>query len=234
VNAATKANGHLAETNGRGLSSSIEDYVTTIWRLSEDGGQATGLAIATALGVSQASVTGMCKRLDSLGLVSYEPYQAVELTEAGRAVALENVRHHRLIELFLHRALDMPWDEVHEEAEILEHHISERLEARIAAWLDNPQFDPHGDPIPQLDGSMPALDCTKLSAVEPNTKATVQRVTAGDPERLRYLAQLGVQPGRSIVVLQHAPFDGPVTLRNEEGEEHAIARELAEVIDVDA
>ena len=136
-------------------SVAVEDYVKCIWTLEEAGEDATGTAIAARMGVSAASVTGMGRRLVQLGLVDQEPYRPWRLTANGRLLALEVVRHHRLLELFLSRSLGMGWDRIHAEAEVLEHHISEELEELIAQSLGNPEFDPHGHPIPKRDGTMP-------------------------------------------------------------------------------
>nr|MDQ3321492.1 metal-dependent transcriptional regulator [Acidobacteriota bacterium] len=159
----------------------------------------------------------------------YEPYRGVELTEAGEQIALEIVRHHRLIELYLVKALGFSWDEVHDEAEVLEHFISEKLEARIAAYLDNPTHDPHGDPIPALDGTLPESSAQSLANLPEKAQARVVRVCDQDAERLRYIAELGLMPGACVRVIGRAPFDGPISVQVAEAI-HAVDRRLARMI----
>ena len=155
----------------------------------------------------------MLKTLADLQLIRYEPYRGVELAETGEQIALEIVRHHRLIELYLVEALGFSWDEVHEEAEVLEHFISEKLEARIAAYLDNPTHDPHGDPIPALDGTLPDSSARSLADVPEESEARIARVFEQAAERLRYIAKLGLVPGARVMVTASAPFDGPISVR---------------------
>ncbi len=205
----------------------IEDYAKAIYTLSQrsDGLVGTG-ELASRLGVTPATATAMLKRLDERGLATYEPYRGVTLTEAGERVALEVIRHHRLLEAYLAEALGMPWDRVHEEAEVLEHYISEDLEKLIAAKLGEPTHDPHGDPIPGPDlqppaprGSMPLAD------LEPGTAATFVRVSDSDPAMLRYLTELGIAPGETLRVVGRAPFGGPLMVEAG-GVEHALGDEL--------
>jgi DtxR family Mn-dependent transcriptional regulator len=209
---------------------SVEDYLKTIWRLERDGG-ATTSALASALGVAPGTVTGMLKRLVQLELVDYKPYRGASLTPAGERAALEVVRHHRLLELYLTEALGLGWDEVHAEAERLEHHLSDGLEARIDELLGHPRHDPHGDPIPTPELALDGGDSRPLTAMEPGARAAVKRVPDGDPALLRYLAELRLTPAREVVVVERAPFDGPVTLEID-GRRHAIAHDLAERIEV--
>jgi DtxR family Mn-dependent transcriptional regulator len=162
-------------------------------------------------------------------LVTHTPYQGVRLTTAGERIALEVVRHHRLLELYLVEALGYSWDEVHDEAERLEHHISEKLEARIAALLGHPEFDPHGDPIPSLAGELPPRDTTLLADLNVGSTAQVVRVCDQHAERLRYLAGLGLVPGNKLLVVAVAPFDGPVSVQID-GILHPIDRRLARMI----
>ncbi|MDL2345847.1 metal-dependent transcriptional regulator, partial [Deinococcus sp. MIMF12] len=164
----------------RPLSPSAEDYLKHLYVLGQ-GGKVNTQALADALGVVPASATGMLRKLNEQGLVAHAPYQGARLTAEGEQVALEVLRHHRLLELFLHRALGVPLDEVHEEAERLEHALSERLEARIAAWLGDPTHDPHGDPIPTVRGEVPARAERRLTQLAPEETATVARVPDGDP-----------------------------------------------------
>ena len=148
-------------------------------------------------------------------------------------MALEVIRHHRLLELFLHDTLGMAWDEIHDEAEVLEHHISERLEQRIAERLGDPEFDPHGDPIPALDGTLPEQKgAVTLTEIAPGDRATVVRVGVSDSDRLRYLDSLGIRPGEAIEVIAHAPFEGPITFVNTAGTKDVLAWELAAHVEV--
>ena len=190
------------------LSSAVEDYLKAIFEL----GEAKTQALADTLEVSPASVTGMLKKLSALGLIEYEKYRGVTLTPAGRKIALETLRHHRLIETYLAEALGYPWHEVHDEAERLEHHISEDFEDRIAEALGNPTHDPHGDPIPGRDGSLPQSLGRPLTEVKIGQEAKITRITNQDREVLEYLAQHDLVPGAVVAVLERAPFDGPVTV----------------------
>jgi DtxR family Mn-dependent transcriptional regulator len=208
----------------------IEDYLKAIWRLERNGG-ATTSALASQLGVAPGSVTGMLKKLLRLGLVKYEPYRGASLTPAGEHVALEVIRHHRLLELYLTEALGLGWDEVHAEAERLEHHLSDGVEAKIDELLGYPSHDPHGDPIPTrelaLDGGKPRA----LADVEEGRRAAIMRVPDDDPALLRYLGDLGLTPAQEVLVLKRAPFDGPITLEVD-GQRHAIGSDLAARIEV--
>jgi DtxR family Mn-dependent transcriptional regulator len=184
------------------------------------------------LGVEPASVTGIIKRLAELNLVNYERYKGVTLTEAGEKIALEVIRHHRLIELYLMEALGYSWDEVHDEAEQLEHAISDELEDRIAAALGEPTVDPHGAPIPTKDGKVQPLTGQRLSEVQAGQEGCVCRVDDRDPELLRYLDTLNIRPGTHIHVTEVAPFGGPVHIRVGDAE-HAIGDEAARQIYVE-
>jgi DtxR family transcriptional regulator, Mn-dependent transcriptional regulator len=168
----------------------------------------------------------MVKRLESLGLVSHRPYQGVTLTDAGERVALEVIRHHRLIELYLAQALGMPWDRVHEEAEVLEHAISPQLSELIAAALGNPKRDPHGDPIPTPEGQIEERPTRSLAELEPGDAGTLVRVSDSDPAMLRYLSQRGITPGDRFEVTDKQPFDGPLSVRFGD-EEHVLGGALA-------
>ncbi|MBA2340144.1 MAG: metal-dependent transcriptional regulator [Pyrinomonadaceae bacterium] len=207
----------------------VEDYLKTIHRLAQAGGQVRTVALAEAMNVKPATVTAMLKTLAELKLVEYAPYYGAVLTEAGEKIALEVIRHHRLIELYLVEALGFSWDEVHEEAEALEHVISEKLEARIAAHLGHPTLDPHGDPIPALDGSLPDSATQSLADVAARTTTRIVRVCDQHAERLRYVAELGLVPGAEVQVTQVAPFDGPITVRIGK-RTHALDRRLAQAI----
>jgi DtxR family transcriptional regulator, Mn-dependent transcriptional regulator len=197
-----------------GTSSAVEDYAKAIYALQQRGeGPVSTNALAERLSVTPASASGMVKRLDELGLVSHVPYHGVELTEAGRRVALETLRHHRLLELYLAEKLDVPWDRVHAEAEVLEHVLSEELEELIAAKLGNPTRDPHGDPIPTADLRVEEVTTCSLAELEPGRRATFVRVSDSDPDMLRYLAARGIAPGATLEVIERQPFDGPTFAR---------------------
>ncbi len=211
----------------RGVSSSIEDYLKAIYDLGETNVKTQELA--TMLSVSAASVSGMLKKLFKLKLIDYEKYRGVSLTPSGRKIALETLRHHRLIETYLAEALGYPWHEVHDEAERLEHVISEDFEARIAEALGHPAFDPHGDPIPQLDGTLPESSARPLTDFEIGQRAKITRITNQQREVLRYLADEGLVPGEIVVLMARAPFDGPVTLERA-GTRIVLAPQLAQAI----
>ncbi|MBK7177131.1 MAG: metal-dependent transcriptional regulator [Chloroflexi bacterium] len=191
----------------------IEDYLKTIYTLAEVESPVSTSRIAEARQVKPGSVTSMLRRLASLNLVNYEKHYGVTLTENGEKIALEVIRHHRLLELYLMEALGFGWDEVHEQADLLEHVISEKLEERIAAALGYPKLDPHGDPIPDRDGSMMVMHTRPLSDVSPGELAQVARIPAdNNSEMLRHLAELGLTPGTLVRVTAVAPFDGPFSI----------------------
>jgi DtxR family transcriptional regulator, Mn-dependent transcriptional regulator len=193
-----------------------QDYLKQIYLLHQERGHASTQALAERLGVKPGSVSGMIKHLagDPAGpLVRHTPYRGVELTERGLGVALEMLRHHRLIEQFLAELLDVPWDEVHIEAERLEHVLSETLEERIAVKLGHPTRDPHGDPIPGRNGTIEAHDGMPLSALAPGSGATVIRVPDGDAELLRYFSRIGLVPGAGLVMESVEPYGDVVTVR---------------------
>ena len=194
------------------LSQALEDYLKVIYVLDADGEKATTTAIAQALDVSNASVTNMLKKLAGMNLIVHESYKGAELSPAGKKIALEILRHHRLLELYLKEVMGYSWDEVHEEAEKLEHHISEQFEDRIAELLNHPTHDPHGDPIPSKDGVMPKKATLALHDGELNTLYMVGRVKDQNPELLRYLEKLGVLPGVELTIIEKAPFDGPIAI----------------------
>lgn len=197
------------------LTQSIEDYLKAIYELTREAGRASTTQLAEYLEVTPASVTGMLQKLagSQPPLVEYQKHRGVVLTETGERVALETLRHHRLLELFLHKILGYPWDEVHEEADRLEHVISEKFEERIAVALGNPHLDPHGDPIPRRDLSLPTTSATSLSELRPGQSATIKRVRDSDAELLRYLDELGIIPEVSIEVVDHTEFDGNLHLK---------------------
>jgi DtxR family Mn-dependent transcriptional regulator len=216
---------------GERRSSAVEDYLKAILKLEEEGERATTNAVAARLGVSAPSVTAMAKKLAAEGLVERKPYRGVVLTEKGRQIALEVVRHHRLLERYLAERLGLGIDEVHAEAERLEHVLSEELEARIDAELGFPTHDPHGDPIPDRELRLAAGDGRTLASLGPGERSTITHVPDESTDVLRYLAELSLVPGEDVEVVVAAPFDGPVTVRAG-GAEHALSRELAASIGV--
>jgi DtxR family Mn-dependent transcriptional regulator len=209
----------------------MEDYLKVIYLLSEDGQRVTTQLIAERLTVAAPSVTGMIKRLADLHLVNHERYRSVALTPAGRKAALEIVRHHRLLELYLAEALGYSWDQVHDEAERLEHTISEEFEERIDAALGYPTTDPHGHPIPNRAGDVEDVVADKLSALEPGEIATVVRVSDSNPDKLRYLGTMGLYPDVEVELLERLPFDGPLRVRIGSAE-HIVGSELADSVRV--
>jgi DtxR family transcriptional regulator, Mn-dependent transcriptional regulator len=213
------------------LSAAMEDYLKAIFLLADDGVTVTTQALAERLGVAAPSVTSMVKRLHDLGLVVHSPYREIELTPTGRIAAIEVVRHHRLIELYLSEFLDVPWEQVHEEAERLEHVLSEDLESRMAAKLGQPSVDPHGHPIPTPEGAMDEAPTCALWDVPPETTVTVTRVSDRDPGLLTYLAGMGLVPGTEVRVQAVSPYSGTQTLRAG-SQTHVIGSELARSIRV--
>jgi DtxR family transcriptional regulator, Mn-dependent transcriptional regulator len=192
------------------FSPAVEDYAKAIYALQRGDGAVSTTALAERLGVTAASASGMVRKLDEHGLVTHVPYRGVKLTDAGTRLALEVLRHHRLLELYLSESLGVPWDRVHEEAEVLEHVLSEELEALIAAKLGHPTHDPHGDPIPSADLQMPEEETACLAELEPGTSGTFVRVSDSDPEMLRYLAERKIAPGAEVRVEDKQPFGGPL------------------------
>lgn len=218
---------HESLKHNMGLSQSIEDYLKAVYVLQSEGELATTTNIATALEVSSASVTNMLKRLAKMNLLEHESYKGAKLTPTGNKIALEVLRHHRLLELYLKEVMGYSWDEVHDEAEKLEHHISEQFEDRIAELLNHPTHDPHGDPIPSKDGVMPEMAQLSIAKAKLNTPYLVGRVKDQDPELLRYLEKVGLIPGVKIEILEIAPFDGPVRIRLEEKNEQVLGNVIA-------
>ena len=208
------------------FSAAVEDYAKAIYALQEDGAPVSTTALAQRLDVTPASASGMVRKLDELGLVTHERYRGVRLTERGTRLALEMVRHHRLLELFLAESLGVPWDRVHQEAEVLEHVLSEELEALIADKLGHPTHDPHGDPIPSADLELHDERTECLSALEPGAEATVVRISDADPEILRYLAARDIVPGTHLRVVDKQPFGGPLFVEVD-GATHALGGLLA-------
>jgi DtxR family Mn-dependent transcriptional regulator len=213
------------------VTHAMEDYLKAIYRLAGEGGAVTMQRLGEELALAGPSVTNMVKRLHELGLVRHTRYRDVALTPDGEKIALRVIRHHRLLELYLTESLGFAWDQVHDEAERLEHHVSPRLEARIASALGHPTRDPHGDPIPSADGAIDEVSPLALADLEAGDVAAISRVPDRDPEQLRYLGELGVTPGQTVTVLEKLPFEGPLRVRVGDGE-HLFGRSLAARINV--
>ena len=223
-----------AKPSHHDMSSAVEDYAKAIYALERrDEGAVSTNALAERLGVTAASASGMVKRLDEMGLVSHEPYRGVQLTREGLRVALEVMRHHRLLELYLAEQLGVPWDRVHAEAEVLEHVLSEDLEKLIAAKLGNPTRDPHGDPIPTPDLRIVEPDTVALESLQAGARGTFVRVSDSDPEMLRYLAERGIAPGDRFEVVDKQPFDGPLFARFGAEGVHVLGGALARAMRVE-
>jgi len=196
------------------VTAAVEDYAKAIYALQTQRGHAVNTnAIADRLGVTPASASNMAKKLSALGLVEHVPYKGVRLTEAGQRVALEVLRHHRLLELYLAETLDVPWDRVHDEAEVLEHVLSEELEELIARKLGDPTHDPHGDPIPTRELRIEEGQTRSMQSLEPGAHGRFVRISDSDPEMLRYLAGQGIAPGDGFEIVEKQPFEGPVSAR---------------------
>jgi DtxR family Mn-dependent transcriptional regulator len=213
-------------------SPAVEDYAKAIYSLeARDGLPVSTTALADRLRVTPGSASGMVKRLCELGLVTHRPYHGAQLTDAGRRVALEVIRHHRLLELYLVESLGVPWDRVHEEAEVLEHVLSDELEELIAAKLGHPTRDPHGDPIPSAELTIDEEPTVSLEALESGDRGTFARVSDSDPDMLRYLAQRGIAPAAALEVVERQPFGGPLFVLIE-GAVHPLGGELARAMRV--
>jgi DtxR family Mn-dependent transcriptional regulator len=226
-----------APTSDGDLSISIGDYLKTIWRVAGSGSASTG-DIARELGVTAPSVTGMLVRMKGLGLVGYQPYKGAELTDVGRREVMRLLRRHRVLETFMIEHLGFGWDEVHLEAERMEHAMSDEFTDRLARYLGQPSFDPHGDPIPRSDGSLPDSPTTPLSSVPVGATFRVYRVLAQDRETLSYLTGLGIEPGCEVRVAGTEPTGrllrvvqvGDAHRQPGTGTEFAVSSELAEAI----
>jgi DtxR family Mn-dependent transcriptional regulator len=216
------------------LSSAVEDYAKAIYALEtrKEGHAVSTNAIAERMGVTAASASGMVKRLGELGLVAHQPYRGVSLTEQGRRVALEVMRHHRLLELYLVETLGVPWDRVHQEAEVLEHVLSEELEELIAAKLGHPTHDPHGDPIPTRELTIAEEATESLQSLDGGDNGTFARISDSDPDMLRFLADRGIKPGDRFEVLEKQPFGGPLFVRFGD-EVHVLGGDLAKAMRVE-
>ncbi|MFN0179211.1 MAG: metal-dependent transcriptional regulator [Gemmatimonadales bacterium] len=212
------------------LTRSTEDYLKAVYRLSSAGEAATTTDLAQVLDLAPASVSGMIKRLSEQGLLEHVPYRGVWLTAEGRRIALRMLRRHRLIETYLVAQLGYTWDTVHDEAERLEHAVSDQLVERIATALGNPRVDPHGDPIPDADGEIAEFIHVPLTDVPIGETVVVRRVDSTDPARLRYIAGTGLVPGATVTVVDRQPFDGPIALRVGPEAERIVAHDLAALL----
>jgi DtxR family Mn-dependent transcriptional regulator len=220
-------------TRDTARSQAVEDYAKAIFALEGRSAEPVSTtALAARLGITPGSVSAMLRKLDELGLITHEPYRGVRLTGDGRRLALEIVRHHRLLELFLAEALEMSWDRVHAEAEVLEHVLSEDLEALISAKLGHPTIDPHGDPIPSAELELEERATQSLESLAPGDRGTFVRVSDSDPAMLRYLADRGIAPGDHLVVHSRQPFGGPLFL-SFDGRDQTIGGELARAMRVE-
>ena len=211
------------------ITQAVQDYLKIIFKLANNGKAVSTNAIAEKLQISQASVTGMIKKLSDLKLTTHRPYYGVELTQTGRKIALEIIRHHRLLELYLAEALGYSWDQVHDEAEKLEHVISEEFEDKMAKILGNPKADPHGAPIPSKDGLIEERTLECLSVIDVGQKVQVKEVSDKDPEMLRYLGDIGIFPEVMIDVMEKAPFGGPLLIKVA-GKEYNLGERLTDNI----
>jgi DtxR family Mn-dependent transcriptional regulator len=211
------------------FAESVEEYLEAVYRLEREGPGVTTSGLASSLGVAPASVSGMLKKLTKDGYVESVARGEVKLTRSGLQVAVRVLRRHRLAERLLTDVLGMPWDEVHEEACMLEHAISQRVEDRLVQLLGDPQTCPHGHPVPPADLSAPIVTGVPLAQVDEGSRATVSGVTDEVPEILRYLDSVGLRPGAEVRILEKAPLGGPVTIELD-GERHAISLELARMI----
>ncbi len=213
-------------------TSAVEDYLKAVYEVGRTEEKVATSALAERLEVAPASVTGMVKKLAEMKLVTHERYRGVALTKSGRRIAIEVIRHHRLVETYLHEALGVPWDKVHDEAEKWEHVLSEDLEARMDAALGHPTNDPHGAPIPTAALELVEPDWPPLTRLDAGKKVVVAEVSDEDPDLLRYVGGLGLYPGTSLEVVSSAPYaDGPVTVRlldgDQRGSEHAVGHRAA-------
>ena len=207
----------------------IEDYLKTIYEIQCESDKVATTVLANRMKITPASATGMIKKLAKMNLVTYEPYQGIKLTGQGEKIALEVLRQHRLIELYLVEAMGFSWDEVHAEAEKLEHVISKKLLDRIDALLGHPTIDPHGSPIPTREGKISESSQNCLADLKPGQSAVFAEIHDRDPLLLRYLGEMGLYPKVKIYVVSIAPFKGPITIRVKKTE-HAIGHELAKLI----
>ncbi|HYM56366.1 MAG TPA: metal-dependent transcriptional regulator [Solirubrobacteraceae bacterium] len=204
---------HHAHASG-GPGTAVENYAKAIYTLqSRSAGAVSTGALASRLGVTASSASAMTRKLHRLGVVEHNRFHGVRLTERGARIALKVIRKHRLLELYLVESLGVPWDRVHRDAEVLEHHLSDELAALIAEKLNQPTHDPHGDPIPTADGKIDEGETVPLETLEPGARGTFVRVSDSDPAMLRYLAEHGIAPGAHFEILDRQPFGGPLSVR---------------------
>lgn len=208
------------------LSPAVEDYLKAIYKLQQAGATASTSDVAEALGISAASVTGMARRLTEMELARHEPYKGIRLTDAGTRIALEVIRHHRLLELYLKEVMDYSWADLHEEAERLEHHISEEFESKLDELLGHPTRDPHGHPIPTPEGEMDEIGTEHLAEVESGQQVIVCHLVDDDPALLTHLETRGLMPGAVLDVTEKVDFNGPLTVRIA-GEEQIVGQTVA-------
>ena len=218
----------MANSRDAHVSSSIEDYLKAILLTAQDGSASTN-ALAEQLGISAPSVSAMLSKLQTLGFVEHERYKGVRLTDQGEREALRLLRRHRLIETFLLEHLGYSWDEVHEEAEAVEHAISDRFTERLAGLLGHPTHDPHGDPIPNADGTLPDTPNSPLAEVSVGQVLNVSRLLTQAPDVLTYLAELGIQPGARLEVTRREPLGGLVHITFD-GKQEVLSKELATLV----
>lgn len=211
------------------VSRAQEDFLKTAYLLNSAGKPATNSEIAKAMRVSPAAATGMAKRLGDLGLLTYLKYQEILLTDKGQVIALEILRHHRLLELFFTETLNLPWEVVHQIADKFEHDLDEVLEDAIDSLLDSPSIDPHGDPIPSKSGAMPATSTQRLADLPARTPRLVTRVMTQEEELLAYLGSIGLRPQARVMITERKPFNGPLRLQIND-EENLIGQEIANLI----
>jgi DtxR family Mn-dependent transcriptional regulator len=208
------------------LTRSVEDYLKSIYHLTSQGGFATTSDIAAMLEIAPPSVSGMMKRLSETGLIEHVPYRGVQLTAQGRRAALQMIRRHRILEVYLTQQLGYDWGDVHDEAERLEHAVSEKLIDRMAGALGDPRYDPHGAPIPTAGGEIEEAELIALADARVGAELALRQVGDEDPARLRYLAEQGLLPGTRLTVVDRQPFNGPTTVRIG-AETRVVGRELA-------
>lgn len=209
------------------LTRSVEDYLKSVFHLTSQGGFATTSDIADMLSVAPPSVSGMMKRLSETGLIEHVPYRGVQLTPQGRRAALQMIRRHRVLEVYLTSKLGYDWGDVHVEAERLEHAVSDKLIERMAQALGNPRYDPHGAPIPTAGGDIEEAELVTLADIAIGGQVVLQEVGDEDPARLKYLAEQGLTPGVRLAVIDRQPFNGPTTVRLGDGTTRVVGQELA-------
>jgi DtxR family transcriptional regulator, Mn-dependent transcriptional regulator len=214
-------------------TTAIQDYAKAIYSLESKGEAAVSTTdLADRLSLTAGSVSAMLRKLNERGIVEHERYRGVRLTREGRRIALQVIRRHRLLEQFLVEVLEMPWDRVHDEAEILEHVLSDEVERLIAAKLGDPEVDPHGDPIPTEDFEVPAQETVPLNDLGVGDRGRFVRVSDADPAMLRYLSERGISPGEALEVIDRQPFGGPLSVRVA-GTVHPLGGQLAEAMRVE-